>query len=165
MKGDELAECPECGEEAVHRPAIDLVPWEAHGMARPEWSHRDRSSLCPVAGPSGGFQPAQPRRRIADRGAAQSGQPAPAAGHRAARPGHAAPGADAWDPGDRFGPLHDSEGQLIEGPIKPPRPAQTDRQEEPAKGLTGGEHLRAAIARLRMTRPHAAPERDREAGA
>jgi len=31
--------------------------------------------------------------------------------------------------------------------------------------LTGREHLRAAIARLRMTRPQAAPERDREAGA
>jgi len=165
MNGDELAECPGCGEEAVHRPAIDLVPWEAHGMARPEWSHRDRSSLCPVAGPSGGYQPAQPRRRIADRGAAQSGQPAPAAGHRGARPGHAAIAADARDRGDRLGPLHDSEGQLVEGPVKPPRPAQADRQEEPATGSTGREHLRAAIARLRMTRPQAARERDREAGA
>jgi hypothetical protein len=56
------ARCPECGEAAVRQPPADLVPWEAHGMERPEWSHADRSALCPVIGPSGGYQPAQPRR-------------------------------------------------------------------------------------------------------
>jgi hypothetical protein len=59
-------ECPECGEEAVNQPTTDLVPWEAHGMERPQWSHRDGSSLCPVIGPSGGYEPAQPRERDDD---------------------------------------------------------------------------------------------------
>jgi hypothetical protein len=60
-------ECPECGEEAVNQPTTDLVPWEAYGMERPQWSHRDGSSLCPVIGPSGGYEPAQPRERAAER--------------------------------------------------------------------------------------------------
>ena len=58
--------CPECGEDAVRQPPPDLVPWEAHGLTRPEWSHRDGSSLCPVIGPSGGYQPAQPQPRPAE---------------------------------------------------------------------------------------------------
>jgi hypothetical protein len=52
--------CPECGEPAAHREPADLVPWEAHGMTRPQWSHTDGSALCPVPGPSGGYRPAQP---------------------------------------------------------------------------------------------------------
>jgi hypothetical protein len=60
MSADQPARCPECGEEAIHQPPADLVPWEAHEIARPEWSHKDGSSLCPVIGPSGGYQPAQP---------------------------------------------------------------------------------------------------------
>ena len=52
--------CPECGEPAANRSPTDLVPWQAHGMPRPEWSHNDGSALCPVPGPSGGYQPAQP---------------------------------------------------------------------------------------------------------
>lgn len=51
--------CPGCGEPAVHRPPADLVPWQAHGISRPAWSHADGSSLCPAAGP-GGYQPAGP---------------------------------------------------------------------------------------------------------
>lgn len=54
------AACPECGDEATHTPPEDLVPWEAHGLDRPQWSHTDRSALCPVIGPSG-YQPAQPQ--------------------------------------------------------------------------------------------------------
>jgi hypothetical protein len=73
MNARDPAQCPECGEDAVHRPATDLVPWEAHGMERPGWSHRDGSSLCPVPGPSGGYQPAQPQLRTANRGAARPG--------------------------------------------------------------------------------------------
>jgi len=53
--------CPVCGEDAVHRPPRRSVPWHAHGMKRPEWSHRDGEPLCPVIGP-GGYQPAQPVR-------------------------------------------------------------------------------------------------------
>jgi hypothetical protein len=56
------AQCPECGEAAFRQPATDLVPWEARGMERLPWSHADRSALCPVMGPDGGYQPAQPRR-------------------------------------------------------------------------------------------------------
>jgi hypothetical protein len=48
MNASYPAQCPECGEDAVHRSATNLVPWEAHGMERPGWSHRDGSSLCPV---------------------------------------------------------------------------------------------------------------------
>jgi hypothetical protein len=59
-------ECPQCGEDAVNQPANDLVPWEAHGLTRPDWSHKDGTSLCPVIGPSGGYEPAQPQRRDAN---------------------------------------------------------------------------------------------------
>jgi hypothetical protein len=52
--------CPECGDDAIPEPPADPVPWEAHGMSRPEWSHADRTSLCPVIGERGGYQPAQP---------------------------------------------------------------------------------------------------------
>jgi hypothetical protein len=38
--------CPECGEPAACREPADLVPWEAHGMTRPQWSHTDGSALC-----------------------------------------------------------------------------------------------------------------------
>jgi hypothetical protein len=53
------ATCPECGE-AVPRPPDDLVPWQAHGLAAPAWSHTDGSSLCPVVGPDG-YRPADPQ--------------------------------------------------------------------------------------------------------
>ncbi len=58
-------QCPECEEPAVNRPAMDRVPWEAHGLDRPEWSHADRSALCPVIGTSGSYEPAQPSARRA----------------------------------------------------------------------------------------------------
>jgi hypothetical protein len=133
MSTHQPMQCPECGEDAVNRSATDLVPWEAHGMTRPAWSHKDGSSLCPVAGPSGGFRPAQPQRRHAD-------------------------------PGDRFEPLHDSEGQLIEGPAKTSGPAQPVGHADAGSGRIG-EYLKVAIARLRVTRLQPTAERDREAGA
>jgi hypothetical protein len=52
--------CPECGEPAIGQEPVDPVPWQAHGMTWPHWSHTDGSALCPVPGPSGGYRPAQP---------------------------------------------------------------------------------------------------------
>ena len=143
--------CPECGEDVVNHPPSDLVPWEAHGMTRPAWSHEDGSSLCPVPGPSGGYQPAQPQHRNADHDAARPAPPAATA-------------FDARDAGDRFGPLYDSEGQLIEGPIKPPVQAQPDRQPTARPGGIGRQHMKAAIARLRLITPQQGTGHDREAG-
>jgi hypothetical protein len=51
--------CPECGEPAYPVPPTALVPWGAHGMPTPGWSHADGEPLCPVLGP-GGYQPATP---------------------------------------------------------------------------------------------------------
>ena len=65
-QGGQQMECPECAEDAVHAPTTDLVPWEDHGLALPEWSHRDGSSLCPVIGRAGGYEPAEPQARNAD---------------------------------------------------------------------------------------------------
>ncbi|MHB1596828.1 MAG: hypothetical protein ACYCO9_10155 [Streptosporangiaceae bacterium] len=61
MTGEQRLICPGCGEDAVPQPPEDQTPWEAHGLAAPEWSHPDRTSLCPVIGPSGGYEPAQPQ--------------------------------------------------------------------------------------------------------
>jgi hypothetical protein len=44
MTEDQQMHCPECGEDAVRRPATDQVPWQAPAMTRPEWSHQDGSS-------------------------------------------------------------------------------------------------------------------------
>ncbi len=52
--------CPECDQNASRQPPADLVNWRAHGIDRPGWSHRDGTALCPVIGPSGGYQPARP---------------------------------------------------------------------------------------------------------
>ncbi|MDA8323381.1 MAG: hypothetical protein M0030_26710 [Actinomycetota bacterium] len=60
MNDEQRLICPGCGEDAVPEPPADLTPWQAHGQAVPEWSHRDRSSLCPVIGPAG-YEPAQPQ--------------------------------------------------------------------------------------------------------
>jgi len=58
-------QCPECEEPAVNHPATDHVPWGAHGLDRPEWSHADGSALCPVIGTSGSYEPARPSARRA----------------------------------------------------------------------------------------------------
>ena len=63
MNADRPMRCPECGEDAVRQAPADLVPRDAHGQAQPGWSHRDRTSLCPVIGPSGGYEPASPEPR------------------------------------------------------------------------------------------------------
>jgi hypothetical protein len=51
-------QCLECEEHAVNYPATGHMPWEAHGLDRPEWSHADGSALCPVIGTSCGYEPA-----------------------------------------------------------------------------------------------------------
>ncbi len=66
MSGGQRKRCPECGGEAVSRPPTELVPWDALGIAKPDWSHRDGTSLCPVIGPSGGYQPARPQPQPAE---------------------------------------------------------------------------------------------------
>lgn len=53
--------CPECGERAVKRAPRGNVPWAAHGLPVPKFSHRDGTALCPVVGKRG-YQPAQPQR-------------------------------------------------------------------------------------------------------
>jgi hypothetical protein len=162
--------CPECGENAYHRSPTDLVSWEAHGMTRPEWSHRDGSSLCPVIGPSGGYRPAQPAQ------AAPGTEP-----HRAdaARQHPLTPPEqpDARDPASRFGPLYDSDGQLIEGHIAPPGGIPAGQPRDRGRQLTAfraahsriaaaisRNYLRATIARLGGPVPQAAESAEREAG-
>ena len=66
MRDNRPMECPECGEDAVCRAAEDAVPRQAHGIRPPAWSHLDGSSLCPVPGTSGGYQPAEPRPRAGE---------------------------------------------------------------------------------------------------
>lgn len=51
--------CPECGEPAQRKPPRSNVPYAAHGMATPEFSHLDGEPLCPVVGDAG-YQPADP---------------------------------------------------------------------------------------------------------
>jgi hypothetical protein len=63
----EHMECPQCGEDAVNTPPTDPVPWAAHSIEQPQWSHKDGSSLCPVLGGSGGYVPAQPRPKTTAR--------------------------------------------------------------------------------------------------
>ena len=58
-------QCPECEEPAINHSATDSVPWEAHGLDRPEWAHADGSALCPVIGTSDRYEPAQPSARRA----------------------------------------------------------------------------------------------------
>lgn len=51
--------CPECGEPARPVRPATLVPYAAHGLPVPAWSHTDGEPLCPVIGPAG-YQPATP---------------------------------------------------------------------------------------------------------
>jgi hypothetical protein len=155
--------CPECGENAYHRPPADLVSWEAHGMPQPEWSHRDGSSLCPVIGPSGGYRPAQPAEA-----APGTEKRADAVGpHPLTLPEQ--PGN--WDPASRFGPLHDSAGQLIEGRLAPPggtpagQPGNLARKlsafraaRDRAAAAIGRNYLKVATARLDGPAPPEAAE-------
>ena len=107
MSEDQPAQCPECGEEAVHQPPALPVPWEAHGIARPEWSHKDGSSLCPVIGQSGGYQPAQPEHPHAEPGVPAMRLDPPATIRPASRAESASP---ASQPADRRGPVTSAQG-------------------------------------------------------
>ena len=73
-------QCPECDEPAVNQSATEPVPWETHGLDRPEWSHADGSALCPVIGTSGSYEPAQPRVRRAALGPRIEHEDPPVAG-------------------------------------------------------------------------------------
>jgi hypothetical protein len=85
--------CPECKEEVLTGPPTALVPYEAHGLEEPGYSHLDGEPLCPVMGPRG-YQPADPVEIHGDvpsparrRGAGgpvvdgPAGEPAGAVGH------------------------------------------------------------------------------------
>ena len=92
MSDEQRLICPGCGEDAVPQPPADLMPWEAHGLTVPEWSHRDRTSLCPVIGPSGGYEPAQPQPADAQAGTEVPRLVPPGPEHQPGRddPGHQA---------------------------------------------------------------------------
>jgi hypothetical protein len=77
------ASCRGGGEPATCRESADVVPWEAHGMTRPQWSHTDGSALCPVPRPSGGHRLAQPQHPPGTRVAVTTTEPerAPPARH------------------------------------------------------------------------------------
>jgi len=138
-------ECPECGKDAVPRPA-EQVARRAHRMPHPEWSHRDGSSLCPVIGPSGAYEPARPQRRYVscDVHATQPGRPATMSS--APRPGVAgllAGQHDGWGrPADLRPPSRkaDTVGTrymrcLIAGLGDMSRPAEADCEyQEPEAG-------------------------------
>jgi hypothetical protein len=155
--------CPECGENAYQRTPADLVNWEAHGMTRPEWSHRDGSSLCPVIGPSGGYRPAQPAEVTPGN---QTHRADPARRHSLTPP--ETPGN--WDLASRFGPLYDSAGQLINGRITPlggtpaGQPGNLARKLSAFRAAIGRNYLKAATARLDGPEPPAAKTAEREAG-
>ncbi len=159
MSTDKPMECPECGEDAVSQPATDLVPWEAHGLARPQWSHRDGSSLCPVIGRSGGYEPAQPQPKPSDRAADTARLDPPAS-----------MGPGVWDRAARPGQLRGNEGQLSDGPAEPAGNLRAGRQPYADVGTVGvgREHMRSVVARLYPPGPQARAElsaREPEAGA
>ena len=90
--------CPECGEPVVARPPRTSVPYAAHGLGAPRYSHLDGEPLCPVAGPRG-YQPADPVERGDD--ADLDGSPDPPAGdpEPPVSPGApASPASAAWTP-------------------------------------------------------------------
>jgi len=161
--------CPECGENAYQKPPTDLVSWEAHGMTRPEWSHRDGSSLCPVIGPSGGYRPAQPAEATPG-----TETRADAAGPHPLTPPEQ-PGAR--DPASKSGPLYDSAGQLIEGRIAAPGDIPAGQPRDRARQLSAfraahnriaaaisRNYLNAATAPRNGLEPPAAEPAEREAG-
>jgi hypothetical protein len=51
--------CPGCGERAVRRSPVSLVPWGAHGLVVSVWCHVDGEPLCPVLGLLG-YLPIEP---------------------------------------------------------------------------------------------------------
>ncbi len=136
MTGGPRMHCPECGDDAVRQRPADRMPWAAHGLPQPQWSHRDGTSLCPVIGPAG-YQPAQPR-------------PAePAASPRGLRP-EPPQSADAGR-----GDVGEEDGTPA-GRTSPERPAGT-------AGPLGRAYLAGVIARLGDPR-QAGRDREPEAG-
>ena len=124
--------CPECGEDVQQQPPADLVNWQAHGMAQPEWSHRDGSSLCPVIGPSGGYQPAQP----------QPAEPGPESDTYIARLDPPATMRSALDrTAHPDGPAAGTRGQAgRDGQQVEPGEPRGDAAGYPASGIRAGQH-------------------------
>jgi hypothetical protein len=119
--------CPECDEDAVRRPATDLVPWEAQGLDPPGWSHRDGSALCPVIGPDG-YEPARPRPALPHAGAADPGhQDLPEIAWTRVPPGTRADASADDDPGARDEPWPAPRGSRWAHPVRdePDREAGT----------------------------------------
>lgn len=152
--------CPECGQDAIHEPPGDLVPWEAHGIPQPEWSHPDGSSLCPIVAAPGGYQPATPQPKNPE---PTTAEPRPKAGGDAAPadPTTAEPGpttggdaAPAACPGAELAAHLAGRGEPGAGGLR----AGT-------AGVIGREHMTAVIARLGDLHPRAAaPDAEPEAG-
>ena len=116
----------------------DLVPWGALGIAKPDWSHRDGTSLCPVISPSGGYQPAQPQPRPAEPGVQATRLEPPATLRPSMRTEVARQLAERTDPGHAAG----------------------------AAGAIGRDYMTRVIARLGdLHRQAASTEPEPEAGA
>jgi hypothetical protein len=147
MSNNRPMECPECGEDAVRQPAEDTVPWQAHGIPPPGWSHRDGTCLCPVPGTSGGYQPAEPRPR--------DGEPN-------VRPPRLDPPAI-----DRQ-PRKGDAGHLLAGPTGSEARQPNLRPPTRAVDSVGTRYMRRLIAGLEVPHSSASAHRsdpDREAGA
>ena len=57
--GDGGRVCPQCGEPVRRTPPAARLPWSAHRLPVPQWSHTDGEPLCPVVTDCG-YQPAGP---------------------------------------------------------------------------------------------------------
>jgi hypothetical protein len=137
--------CPECGEPAISREPGDLVPWQAHAVPQPQWSHPDGTSLCPVIGPAG-YQPAKPQPGHGDPGR----DPRPPDPVAPGQPGHLNPLGAALAAelghGDRYGTLRPPAGSagtigrrhmtrvIARHGAEPGNPAVTSPGREPEAG-------------------------------
>jgi hypothetical protein len=109
------------------------VPWPAHGLQQPQWSHRDGTSLCPVIGPAG-YQPAQPRPAepaASPRGLRpESPQSTDAGRGDIGKDGTAADRTDPGRPAGTAGPLGRAYLAGVIARLGDPRQAVRDREPE-----------------------------------
>jgi hypothetical protein len=80
------AACPECFQTAIREEPADQIPWQEFGVEQPQWTHANRSYLCPRQGPDGPH-PGKPEliTRITAR-QARNRVPDPRPGPQAAQP-------------------------------------------------------------------------------